>query len=113
VTVAGLCEEVVTGVKSINCAGAYEMSVRATVTEGYASRSVTAGGNVIEHSGGALTVTSKAAADMTGANVFFKGANVTVKAGGITISITPGKVTVDGNYKSSQSAVNDSGEKYG
>jgi type VI secretion system secreted protein VgrG len=113
VTVAGLCEEVVAGIKSITCAGAYEMQVRATVTETYGSRTVTAGENVTEHADGALSVTSKAAADMKGANVSFKGANVTLKAGGITVSITPSKVTVDGNYKSSQSSVNDSEEKYG
>jgi type VI secretion system secreted protein VgrG len=89
------------------------MQVRATVTETYGSRTVTAGENVTEHADGALSVTSKAAADMKGANVSFKGANVTLKAGGITVSITPSKVTVDGNYKSSQSSVNDSEEKYG
>jgi type VI secretion system secreted protein VgrG len=113
VTVAGLCEEIVTGVKSITCAGAYEMQVRATVTETYASRTVTGGGHVSEHANGALTVSSKGAANMKGANVYFKGANITLKAGGITITIKPGKVVVDGDYKSSQSAVNDSGEAYG
>jgi type VI secretion system secreted protein VgrG len=112
-TVAGIHEEIVTGVKSITCARGYDLNLHAALKESYGSRTVSAGGDFMEAAGGALDLTSNGAASMKGANVVFKGANITLKAGGITITIKPGKVVVDGDYKSSQSAVNDSGEKYG
>lgn len=44
--------------------------------------------------------------------VFAARTRILIKAGGVTLEITPGSVTISGTFKSSQSAADDSNESY-
>lgn len=89
------------GPKSVKC-NKYLGSTVGVISEKYASRSVDAGGNYHDK----FTVSGKYE---FGGDATFKGTNVTfeaatrlvLKAGGVTITLTPGKIVVSGKLKGS------------
>lgn len=112
VSVGGVNKEEVGGAKNIK-ALSYGVSVKGSLTETYASRSVTAGGDVNEVFNTTCKYDIGGSATLKGADVLVVGTSkVTVKADGITITITSGEVTIDGKFESSQASVDKDAEDY-
>ena len=89
------------------------LNVTGVLTESYGARLIRGAG--VDHIGkGAININNSGAATLSGANVVFQASGkITIKAGGCTISITPGSVEVDGNFESSGEASNSASQKYG
>ncbi|MCB9586028.1 MAG: type VI secretion system tip protein VgrG [Polyangiaceae bacterium] len=112
VSVAGVNNEAVAGPKVVSCTN-YALNVTGVLTESYGARLIRGAG--VDHIGkGAININNSGAATLSGANVVFQASGkITIKAGGCTISITPGSVEVDGNFESSGEASNSASQKYG
>ncbi|WP_437731314.1 type VI secretion system Vgr family protein [Sorangium sp. So ce1335] len=112
VGVAGAAVIKVSGAQTI-ATGSYGLTVRGLYAESYASRSATAAGNVAE-SFGKVTYASKGAASITGSEVAIQAiAKLTIKAQGVTVTMTPASITVSGDYDSSTSSVEEGIHYYG
>jgi type VI secretion system secreted protein VgrG len=112
VSVGGVSTELIGGPKTV-VAGKYSLNVKGVLNQTFASRSVTAGGAHEEGFGAAAAYTIAGAASMTGANVVFVAkAKLTIKAGGVTITMTPGSIKISGNFKGSVSAIDKGSVKY-
>ncbi|WP_437645896.1 type VI secretion system Vgr family protein [Sorangium sp. So ce362] len=112
VGVAGAAIIKVSGAQTINT-GSYSLTVRGLYAESFGSRSVTAGGNVAE-SFGRVTYTSRGAADVTGSEVAIEAAaKLTIKAQGVTITMTPGSITISGKLEGPTSSVEEGVHHYG
>jgi type VI secretion system secreted protein VgrG len=113
VSVSGASTESVAGTKSITTAK-YALAVRGALKETLASRTVSAGGDCIEDFGGVANYKVAGSAKLQGANVVVKAkSKLTIKAGGVTIEMTPGEVTVKGDFQGSVAAVDSGDQKYG
>lgn len=111
ISVAGLNNEVVAGVKTVKASGPYNLEALALI-ESYGARTIK-GAGVFFNYGGQIDIQSTATS-FKGSEVVFKATSqITVKAGGATITITPGKVTIDANYKNSSAASDSSSQDYG
>jgi type VI secretion system secreted protein VgrG len=111
-TVAGAHTELVSGAKNIKTPR-YSLKVRGALNETLASRSISAGGDRGENFTAAAAYEVGGSMKIEGADVVFTAkSKITLKAGGMTIVITPGSVKVDGDYKSSTSAVEDGKNQY-
>ncbi len=103
VSVLGANIETVGGAKNIIC-GKYNLSVTGAFSETVASRSVNAGGDRGEQFGATATYAIGGSAKLSGADIVFKAtAKITIKAGGTTITLTPGSITIDGEFSGSGS----------
>jgi type VI secretion system secreted protein VgrG len=112
VDVGGASAETVAGAKMIRGLS-YGLSVRGAVTESFASKKVDAGTDAIDAATSKETLRAGGSAKIKGADVVFVAkTKIQIKAGGVTIKITPGSVTIQGKFKSTQSAVDDSSEDY-
>jgi type VI secretion system secreted protein VgrG len=101
VSVLGASIEQVAGPKNIVC-GKYNLNVTGALNETMASRSVSAHGDRGEQFGGAASYTIGGAAKLSGSDVIFKAtAKITIQAGGTTITLTPGSITIDGEFSGS------------
>lgn len=111
VNVAGVNNELVGGVKSVQAASEYILEARALV-ENYAARKISGSGVFFSY-GSQIKITS-GGTSFKGSDVVFKATSkITIKAGGASITITPSKVTIDGNFKNSSASTNSSTEDYG
>lgn len=93
--------------------GTYGLKVLGAYTESFASRAITASGNVAE-SFGKVSYSVDHAASYTGATVVIEGTStLTIKGGGVTIAMTQGSITITGEYDSSQASVEEGVHRYG
>jgi len=112
VDVGGASAETVAGAKMIKGLS-YGLSVRGALTESFASKKVQAGAGAIDAASSKETLRAGGSMKIKGADVVFVAdTKIQIKAGGVTIKITPGSVTIEGKFKSTQSAVDDSTEDY-
>jgi type VI secretion system secreted protein VgrG len=112
VDVGGVSAETVAGPKMIK-ATSYSLHVRGALTESFASKKVDAGADVVNVASSKSTLRAGGGVKLKGADVVFTASTkIQIKAGGVTIKITPGSVTIQGQFKSSQSAADDSNEDY-
>jgi type VI secretion system secreted protein VgrG len=112
VGVAGAAVIKVSGLQAINAA-TYALTVRGLYLESYGSRTATSKSRLGE-SCGKVTYDITGAATYTGSSVVIEaGAMLTIKASGLTITMTPGSITVQGNYQVSGSSVEDGVHRYG
>lgn len=112
VDVGGASAETVAGAKMIK-ALSYGLSVRGALTESFASKKVDAGTDAIDAASSKGTLRAAGSVKVKGADVVFVAdTRIQIKAGGVTIKITPSSVTIQGKFKSSQSAVDDANEDY-
>ncbi|MEP7120066.1 MAG: type VI secretion system tip protein TssI/VgrG [Byssovorax sp.] len=113
VGVSGAATEVVAGAKSIK-ASKYYLAVKGAYNETLASRSVKAGGDRQEGFGAAGSYSIGASASLKGSEITVTATSkITLKAGGVTITITPGEITIDGEYKSSVDSDDQGDQDYG
>ena len=93
--------------------GTYGLKVLGAQSVSFASRAITASGNVAE-SFGKVSYSVDQAASYTGATVVVEGtSSLTIKGGGVTIAMTPGSITITGEYDSSQASVEEGVHRYG
>ena len=112
VGVAGVGVVKISDVHIFNVA-TYGLKVYGIYTESFASRAITASANVSE-SFGKATYSVDYAASYTGATVSIEGTStLTIKAGGVTVSMTPGSITISGDYDSSEASVEEGVHRYG
>jgi type VI secretion system secreted protein VgrG len=113
VAVTGVHTEVVAGPKSV--AGLkLDLGVRGPYVETLASRSVHAGGGRGETFGASAAYSIGGAASFEGADVVIKAkGSLTVRAGGVTISMTPGSIVIRGDVKSAATCVDAGTVEYG
>lgn len=98
VNVGGASFENVSGAKSIKTP-TYELSALTSYTEDYASLSLHAGGDVLNDFKTTGRVQIGASATVGGSYVMVAASNrITLKAGGVTIKITPGEVKIEGKF---------------
>ncbi len=110
--VGGANVETVAGAKSIKCLN-YGLEVKGVLTETFASKKVESGTDTVDTASSKATLDSGGGMKIKGADVVFVGdTKIQIKAGGVTIKITSGSVTIDGKFQSSQSAVDDTNEDY-
>jgi type VI secretion system secreted protein VgrG len=102
----------VLGASTLKVAGpmsvdAKDYSLKASsLKEEYASRKIRAGGKRNESIGGPAKYSIDGALTMKGSNVFFKASSkLTIKAGGVTITITPSAVKIKGAFDSSEASI--------
>ncbi len=113
VGVLGASVEEVGGAKNVLC-GEYKLAVSGALTEALASRSIKAGGERGEQFGATASYAIAGSAKLTGSNVVFKAkGRITIKAGGATVTLTPGAITIDGEFSGSVASVDDGSESYG
>lgn len=102
----------VLGASALNVAG--PMSVKAKMVslkasalkEDYASRTVKAGAKRVEAFGGSARYTVGGSLSGKGSAVFFKAASkITLKASGVTVTITPSAIKISGDFDSSEASV--------
>lgn len=111
-SVAGAHTETVGGKKSVKTPK-YSLKVRGALNETLASRNVTASGDRGESFGAAALYDVGGSMNVQGADVVvIAKSQITLKAGGATITITPGAVKIEGDYKSSTGAVEDGSVEY-
>jgi type VI secretion system secreted protein VgrG len=113
VSVSGAATELVAGAKSIK-ASKYYLVVKGAYNETLASRTVKAGGDRQEGFGAAASYTVGGSATIKGSDIVVKAtAKITLKAGGATITITPGAIEISGDYKSTVDSADDGSQEYG
>ena len=93
--------------------GGYALTVRGLYFESYGVRTASSKSRFGE-SCGKVTYDITGAASYTGSSVVIEaGAMLTIKASGLTITMTPASITVQGNYQVSGSSVEDGIHRYG
>jgi type VI secretion system secreted protein VgrG len=103
--VLGASTELVGGAKSIK-GSKYTLAVKGAYSETLASRTESTGGDRSEEFGAAVSYTIGGSAKIDGSEIVVKAtASLTIKAGGVTISMTPGSVEVSGDFKGSVDCV--------
>jgi type VI secretion system secreted protein VgrG len=112
VAVGGGAVVKVSGCQTINT-GAYALTVTGVYSESFGSRTATAAGDVGEGFG-KVTYDIGGAAAFTGAAVSVEASGtLTIKAGGVTIVMTSGSITVQGNLDGSTPSVEEGSHRYG
>ncbi|APR87918.1 Putative vgr related protein [Minicystis rosea] len=113
VSVLGASVEQVGGAKNIVC-GKYNLNVTGALSETLATRSIRASGDRGEQFGATATYLVGGAAKLAGADVVIKAtAKITIKAGGATVTITPGSITIDGAFSGAVASEDHGDEAYG
>ena len=98
-SVGGASTLLVAGEKSITCATNFSQAVKGALNETLASRNVKAGGDREEGFGAAASYKIGGSATFKGSDVVITAkAKITIKADGCTITITPGKIKIDGKF---------------
>jgi type VI secretion system secreted protein VgrG len=112
-SVLGASTELVAGPKTIT-ASRVNLSVKGLLKETLASRTVSAGANREEGFGGAGSYAIGGAATIKGSDVSVKASDkLTIKAGGVTITMTPSSITIRGDVKSSVECADEGTVSYG
>ena len=113
VSVLGASVEQVGGIKNIVC-GKYDLSVTGALSETLATRSVSAKGDRGEQFGASATYAIGGAAKLSGADIVVKATSkITLKAGGATLTITPGSITISANFDGAVASEDDGDQSYG
>ncbi len=113
VAVSGAATEVVAGAKSIK-GSKYHLAVKGALNETLASRSVTAGGDRGEQFAAAASYSIGASASMKASEVTVKAdSKITIKAGGVTVTITSGEIRIDGDVSSKVDSSDAGDQEYG
>ena len=113
VSVLGASIELVGGAKNIVC-GKYNLSVTGALSETLATRSLNAKGDRGEQFGASATYTIGGAAKLSGADIVVKASSkLTLKAGGATITMTPGSISISATFDGAGSSEDDGDESYG
>jgi type VI secretion system secreted protein VgrG len=113
VSVLGASVEEVGGAKNIVC-GKYNLAVTGALSETLASRSVSAQGDRGEQFGATATYAIGGSAKVSGSDVVFRATGkLTIKAGGMTITLTPASITIDGQFNGSVASEDHGSESYG
>jgi type VI secretion system secreted protein VgrG len=111
VTVGGVNGVQVGALRFVKCKG-FTVNARGLV-ETNASRSEKAKGNWSWNGKGGIKLDVGGACNIKGSDVVFEAKDkIEIKAGGVKITITTSKVTIKGDYKSSQSSVDSADESY-
>jgi type VI secretion system secreted protein VgrG len=112
VTVGGAAVVKVGGLQSIRCA-AYRLDVKGGYAESYATYTAQAGGKVNELYG-TLTHEVAGGAKLEGATVAVEAtAELVIRAGGVTIRMTPGAIDVEGDVTGAVAGVEQGRARYG
>ncbi|MDI3291322.1 type VI secretion system tip protein TssI/VgrG [Polyangium sp. 15x6] len=120
-TTAGISEAIMVGGAAVVkvsgpmtvTANGYGLDVLGVYAESHASRNVKAGGNVAE-SFGTLSHAVKGNATLAGAEVAIEAkARLVLKAGGMTIKMTPGTIEIQGDFQGSVASVEGGVSRYG
>ena len=112
VAVGGAAVVKVSGPMTVTASG-YGLDVLGVYAERYASRSVKAGGDVAE-AFGTLTHTVKGNATLAGAEVAIEAkVRLVLSAGGMTITMTPGAIEIQGDFQGSVASVEGGLSRYG
>ncbi|MDI1480898.1 type VI secretion system tip protein TssI/VgrG [Polyangium sp. y55x31] len=112
IAVGGAAVVKVSGPMTVTANG-YGLDVLGVYAESYASRTVKAGGNVAE-SFGTLMHAVKGNATIAGAEVAIEAkARLVLKAGGMTIQMTPGTIEIQGDFQGSVASVEGGVSRYG
>jgi type VI secretion system secreted protein VgrG len=112
VGVAGAAVIGVTDAQTISTGG-YALTVRGAYGESYASRAAQSMGPIAEDFG-KVTYDVSGSADLAGAAVTVEAtSSLTLKGGGLTISMTPGSITVQGTVEGSGPLVQEGTTRYG
>ncbi|MDC3961367.1 type VI secretion system Vgr family protein [Polyangium jinanense] len=112
IAVGGAAVVKVSGPMTVTANG-YGLDVLGVYAESHASRNVKAGGNVAE-SFGTLSHAVKGNATIAGAEVAIEAkARLVVKAGGMTIQMTPGTIEIQGDFQGSVASVEGGVSRYG
>jgi type VI secretion system secreted protein VgrG len=102
----------VSGTQTINT-GKYALTVKGLYSESFGSRSATSKTRVGETFGKA-TYDVKGGADYTGSTVVIEASTaLTIRAGGVTIQMTPSSITVQGNVDGSSDSAEEGTHRYG
>jgi type VI secretion system secreted protein VgrG len=102
----------VSAAQTINT-GTYALTVRGIYSESFGSRSASSKTQVGE-AFGKVTYAVKGGADYTGSSVVIEAsASLTIKAGGVTIQMTPSSITLQGNLDGSTPSVEQGAHRYG
>ncbi len=113
VSVMGASTELVSGAKTIK-ASRVAFSVKGILKETLASRSINAGADREEGFGTIGSYSIGGSASITGSDVTVKATtSITIKAGGVTIKMTPSSITIEGDVKSSIAGVDSGDINYG
>jgi type VI secretion system secreted protein VgrG len=113
ISVGGLNKEEVGGVKSIKGKG-FGLEVKGAYIESFASRKITAAGDIKEEYTASASYDVAGAASLKGSDVVVKATDkIVIKAGGATITITSSSIEVDGDLKSSKKSKDKNDESYG
>jgi type VI secretion system secreted protein VgrG len=107
INVSGASTELIGGAKSIDAAK-YYLNVKGAYSETFASRAVDAGGDREEGFSAAASYSIGGATTIKGSDVTVKAtAKLTITAGGVTISMTPGSIEISGDFKGDVDAIDD------
>lgn len=102
----------VSGAQVVSCNN-YGLNVKGLYAESFASRTASAGGAVGE-TFRTLRYEMKGGGHITGSEVAIQAtARLTIKAGGATITMTPGSITISGDFEGSTPSVEEGDHKYG
>jgi len=111
-SVAGASIEAVGAAKTVS-AGKVGLKVKGALNETLASRRVKAGGKRTETFGAAGSYTVGSSAELEGSDVLVRAtAKITLTASGITVTITPGAIKIDGDFVGKVAAVDAGDERY-
>lgn len=102
----------VSGAQVVSCNN-YGLNVKGVYAESFSSRTADASGSVGE-SFRALTYEMKGGGKITGSEVAVQAtAKLTIKAGGATIEMTPGSITINGNFEGWVASAEEGNHQYG
>lgn len=111
--IGGVNTEVVSGAKNV-AAPKYELKVKGAVTETYSSRTIDASAGIVD-SAPTVKYDVSGATTVHGSSfvVFEASSKLTLKGGGLTVTITPDEVKIDGKFDNSSGAEDNEEEAYG
>ncbi len=113
VSVGGVNNETIGGPKSVKTKKDYALTVKGNLRQTLASRKATGGSKIVDVCEASSTIEISGAAKIKGADVIVVASDkITVKADGLTITITSSSVKIDGKYDGSVGAVDDGDETY-
>ncbi|WP_437733577.1 type VI secretion system Vgr family protein [Sorangium sp. So ce1335] len=112
VDVGGVSTLQIAGAKSVACAE-YTLTAKGLLSETYPSRKVTAGGAITETFTAAGSYTVGGDATIEGADVSIESSGtLTLKAGGVVVKMSPGKIVISGRFKGDVGSVESGTQKH-
>ncbi len=113
VSVGGVNSETIGGPKVVKTKKDYSLTVKGNLRQTVASRKATSGSKIVETYGASAKIEIEGAAKIKGADIVVIASDkITVKADGLTLTITSDSVKIDGKFDGSVGAVDDGDETY-